>query len=217
MCYQFANIFSFFKFFKMSVQLSLVHLAAGRESETVNYEQTTISNGYGLLTQAGVSVQRGVTAHINVDMVLHILTDQQIQNFVQSNKSHMSDDTRSKVEQSHSSSGIFGFLFGKSEDYFENKSSTRVVDMTEDKKAMLENLHQMQKTKVRVTGTIDAVGQSYIPVDGHVYVKTTSIHFSDGTTLTSINSSDTMVADVNGSTNGVQQGNSNKLNVVPLS
>ena len=201
----------------MSVQLSLVHLAAGRESEQVDYNQTTISNGYGLLTQAGVQVQKGVTAHINVDMVLNIITDQQITNFVESNKSHMDEDTKSKVEQSHSASGIFGWLFGKSEEYFENKSSSRVVNVDENKKAMLENLHQMQKTKVHVTGTIDAVGQSYIPVEGHVYVKTTSIHFNDGTTLTSINSSDTMVADANGSTNGVQQGSGNKLNVVPLS
>lgn len=185
------------------------------QGEDTKYNNVKITNGYGLISKAGVSVQRGITAHLNVDMNTKTLTENTVKSWLEQNKSAFTQDQWSSVSQGFSASGAFGWLFGGSAGYYKNSSNKVAKASSSEQKGFLKSLYQQQQTDVNINGTLDAVGTSFIPVEGFVFVEVTTIVFDDNTSLNVINSSNSTVADASGSTNGVEK-TGGKLNVVPL-
>lgn len=200
----------------MNTNLATVAMPmAGVQGEDTSYKSAKITNGYGLISKAGVSVQRGITAHLNVDMNVKTLTQNTVTKWLQENKSAFSNEQWSSVSTGFSASGAFGWLFGGSAGAYHNTHNKQLTASSSEQQGFLKSLHQQQETDVNINGTLDAVGTSFIPVEGFVFVEVTTITFDDNTSLNVINSSNSTVADASGSTNGVKK-TGGKLNVVPI-
>ncbi|CAL2103542.1 conserved protein of unknown function [Tenacibaculum sp. 190130A14a] len=200
----------------MNTNLAMVATPnATTQGEDTKYDKVKITNGYGLISKAGVSVQRGITAHLHVDMNTKTLTENTVKSWLEDNKSSFTQEQWSSVSQGFSASGAFGWLFGGSAGYYRNTNNKIAKAQTEQQKGFLKSLYQQQETNVNIHGTLDAVGTSFIPVEGFVFVEVTTITFDDNTSLNVINSSNSTVADSSGSTNGIEKTGGN-LNVVPL-
>jgi len=179
--------------------------AAATQSEHTDYSSAKITNGYGLVSKAGVSVQKGITAHLNVDLKVKTLTVNDVTTWLNENKSSFSEEGWSSVSKSKSTAGAFGWLVGKNDKEFSNTSGK--IDASSDQKVQgaLKTLHQQQETELQIQGTLDAVGTSFIPTEGYVFVEVTTITFNDNTSMHVINTDNSAVADGSGNTNGLKK------------
>ncbi|NCR11259.1 MAG: hypothetical protein GPI95_24900 [Microcystis aeruginosa LG13-11] len=86
--------------------------------------------------------------------------------------------------------------------------------MWAEKQGFLKSLSQVQQSLVTIQGSIDAVGTSFIPVQGYVFVETTTIEFNNGESLTVVNSSSPVVADSTGDTSKLSTLPNQKLSIL---
>ena len=112
--------------------------------------------------------------------------------------------------------GCFGFAFGGGTyNHYKNSHDKEVEADSSDKQGFLKSLNQVQRSKVTIKGDITATGTSFIPVEGFVFVEATTIQFNDGSSLTVVNTSNPVVAQQDGNTQGLT-GGGQQLNVVPI-
>ncbi len=79
----------------MVLSFSVVSLAA----EDTEYTQFKVSNGYGYIGKAGVTVQKGTTATINVKAKVSCVTMEQIMSIVREHKSEFTNEQFSYIEE----------------------------------------------------------------------------------------------------------------------
>ena len=178
---------------------------AGVQGENTSYKSAKITNGYGLISKAGVSVQRGITAYLQVDMNVKTLTQNTVTSWLKDNKSSFTNEQWSSVSSGFDACGAFGWLFGGSAGYYRNTDNKQMHAQTSEQQGFLKSLHQQQETDVNIKGSLDAVGTSFIPVEGFVFVEVTTITFDDNTSLNVINTSNSTVANSSGNTNGIEK------------
>jgi hypothetical protein len=204
--------------------LNVVNLKGSAPSETTNYSTAKISNGYGLLTKAGVSVQRGITATMHVEFIIDTVSNNSFKEWMDSQKHMYSNEQWHTLEENYSAGGFlggvlggcFGFAFGGGTyNHYKNSHDKEVEADSSDKQGFLKSLNQVQRSKVTIKGDITATGTSFIPVEGFVFVETTTIQFNDGSSLTVVNTSNPVVAQQDGNTQGLT-GGGQQLNVVPI-
>lgn len=206
--------------------LTLLPLPAQAVAEDTKYTQAKISNGYGLMNKVGVTVQIGVTADIDVAFHIKTVSENSLKQWYSDNSSCFTDDEKHTLEENYAAGGFmggflggcFGCVFGGGTyNHYKNQTDQVVKTTDEKQQGFLKSLSQLQQSEVVVTGHIQATGQSYIPVEGFVYVETTTVEFSDGTTLTVVNTNNPVVADGQGDTSQIKQAGDSKLTIVPVS
>lgn len=205
--------------------IALAGISAQKDTEDTNYKSAKISNGYGLVTRAGVSVQRGVTAHVDVKFTIDTVTNNSFKQWLDSQKHNFSKEEWHTLEENYAAGGFlggvltgaFGLLFGGGTyNHYKNAHDKTVEADSTEKQGFFKSLSQVQTSLVTIQGSIDAVGTSFIPVEGYVFVETTTIEFNDGKTLTVVNSSSPVVADSTGDTSKISTQPNQKLNIVPI-
>ncbi len=191
--------------------------------ESGDYKSATITNGYGMVAKAGVAVTRGATATIQVDITVDCVSTQDFKTWFDERKSNFSNEQWHKLEENYAAGGFlggvllgcFGFLFGGGTyNHYKNEHKKQVTASDTKQDGFMKSLHMVTNSKVKVSGSVTAVGQSLIPTTAAVFVETTQVDFQDGKSLTVINSSAPEVADQNGKTGDVS--GSGQLSLVNL-
>ena len=198
---------------------------AAADSQDTDYSEFKISNGYGMIAQAGGQVTVGAEVDLDVTFKMDSISTQDFKKWLSENKSHFDDEQWHKLEENYAAGGFlggllagaFGFLFGAgSYNHYKNSHDKEVKNVSDSKKGFLKSLHDTTTTKTKVEGHIKIIGQSQIPTTGCVYVQVTSIEFKDGTKKVVVDSSDPVVADPNGDPSAFKQDSSNKLSIVNI-
>jgi hypothetical protein len=100
--------------------ITLAGIFAEKDTEDTNYKSAKISNGYGLVTRAGVSVQRGITAHLDVKFTINTISNNSFKQWLDSQKHNFSKEEWHTLEENYAAGGFlggvlagaFGLLFG---------------------------------------------------------------------------------------------------------
>lgn len=189
-----------------------------------DYSSVRLTNGHGSLSRVGVSLQRGVKAKIDVKFEIETISDQDFKTWFDSGKRFFTSEQIDKLEEGYSAGGFlggllcgcFGFLFGGgSYNHYRNSYSKQIQVEQTEKQGFMRDLHDINKSKVEVKGSIEAEGIDWVPVEGFVFVETTTIEFADEKRLTVISSSSPVVAAADGDTTHLRTG-PGTLAIVPI-
>lgn len=193
-------------------------------NETTAGTTYTYSNGYGQLTKAGVSVQKGATATAHVDIKMKLVTNDTTQTWFDENKevftASQQSTIQSHLDRSNTASGwnaifAWGASSSANENYFSNANHQAEETHTDSQTHTVTSASKLQANEVHVTGDVSIVGVSMLPTTAFVFAQISTINFADGTSMQVINQSDPMAASSSGDTGGVNA-KPNKLNVVPI-
>merc|ERR1712232_915098 len=85
---------------------------------------------------------------------------------------------------------FIGFNVGASGGWSKSSSSNTVrAEQTSNLKSLFTSIGSSAKQNIQLTGDIKAVGQSYIPTKGFVFVRVISFHFDNGRSFTAVDTS----------------------------
>lgn len=192
--------------------------------EEVKGTTYTYSEGFGQLTKAGATVQKGaeVTAHVAIEM--KAITNEQTQSWFNENKTTYTDEQQKEI-QSHLDEGNTSsawwaiFAWGASGDHTKNEWKTEKtldVHTTDQQQTNIVNSLSKEESKyVKVTGDIKITGTSYLPTTAFIFAQISTITYADGTTAQVIDGTPE-VADAHGDTSGAKVNDGQKLNIVPI-
>ncbi|WP_293073656.1 hypothetical protein [Moorena sp. SIO4A5] len=192
-------------------------------SEEAAYESGTIQNGYGRASGVFVTVQRGTTANIDIDIELTTVSEESLNQWQEKASSYFSaqewesitQGSRTKGRKAGLLSAIFGAKFGGRTDYYRNSSKGYQTQSQSDREGLARSLYNLETSKFNLKGKLTAVGTSFIPVTVSAYIQATQFTFSDNSRLTVVNTENPIAADQNGSTNGANS-QPTDLNLIPL-
>lgn len=183
----------------------------------ISYEQ-----GYGQLSEAGATVQLGVTGNIYIDIMIESLskdfyreTTDEVINVVSES---VRDELKEHCIKEDYKSWWFALFAGgstdkHSSDYYRNqqKDSVNIADTT--CYHAISSKMSSYKQQYHVSGDFQIVGQSYIPTTVYLFIETLTVKTQEGTTIL-IPTQNTAVADKDGNTGSAST--SSKINIVPL-
>jgi hypothetical protein len=191
-----------------------------------------VERGYTQATQAGVSVQRGIQATMHYNYQYNGITWQDIktatENYIATQHGEQKSKSESAFVNGHAGvSGFWSFLgfnVGASGGWNSASSSNTVSgEQASHLDSLFTNIGSSAKQDITLTGDITAVGQSYIPTEGFVFVRVISFHFDDGRTFTAVDTSgapnSAIAATSNGDTSSLTTTSAPpaQLNIVPAS
>lgn len=168
------------------------------------YDTFKITNGYGNVTTAGVSVTAGVTATVNVSLRVVCVTEANFETWKADVKTHFTNEQWSTLEENYSAAGIaggffagaFGVLFGGGNyNHYTNAHERQETATDANQQGFLDKTKNVQTSEAVVTGTFTVTGQNDYPTVASLYVETTTVKFKDGTTKTVLNTSNATAAD----------------------
>jgi hypothetical protein len=204
--------------------LQKVQVVGAVSNEKVEGVQYTYTNGYGQMTKAGVTVQKGATAQADVNITMKAVTAEASQKWFDENKDVFSrsqqDTIKGHFDKQNSASGwnaifAWGAKGSESQNYFQNADHQSENTTTAAQTKLVESASTLLDQKVQVTGTVSITGESMFSTTAFVFAQISTIQFADGTTISVINQSDPVAADSNGSTSGASAKPAT-LKVVPL-
>lgn len=190
-------------------------------NELDDYTSFELTHGYGCLNKAGVSVMRGVTANVHVDMCISTYAESSYQNTTNEMKNVLDSKVTEHLAESQSKSNHANWWFwliSKNEsDYEHHKDSTTETVTTTDTTVSnsVQKNFSNNKQEYHVTGDFTVVGQSNIPTVAYLFVETLQIKTKNGNTTTVINSTP-IAADSSGDTSKVSTDSDKKLNIISL-
>merc|ERR1712205_42881 len=183
-------------------------------------------------TQAGVSVQRGIQATMHYNYQYNGITWQQIktatEDYIATQHGEQKSHSESAFANGHAGVNGFwsflGFNVGASGGWNSASSSNTVSgEQAAHLHSLFSNIGSSAKQDITLTGDITAVGQSYIPTEGFVFVRVISFHFDDGRTFTAVDTSgapnSAIAATSNGDTSSLTTTSAPpaQINIVPAS
>lgn len=192
------------------------------ETNLEDYSSFKITNGVGAVGKAGISLTKGATADINVNVKVTCITQDDLVEFIQNNKSSFTAEQYSQITQSAAYqngysaatllNGILALKFDNSSTNvwgtYTNVNGKQVTTGENENKQLLKSLHDMTQHSYELNGKLTAVGQSYIPTTAYCFVEVSRIQFQDGNILKVVNTKAT-IGDSNGSTSKVSDSSDN--------
>ncbi|MGB7440071.1 MAG: hypothetical protein WA919_03310 [Coleofasciculaceae cyanobacterium] len=191
--------------------------------EEAAYESGSVQNGYGRASGVFVTVQRGTTANIDIDLSLTTVSQEKFNQWQQKASSYFSSQEWETLNKTWGKKGrmggflaaAFGLKFGRSSSHYQNSSKSYNTQSQSEREQLARSVYNLETSQFRVTGKLTAVGTSFIPVTVSAYIQATQFTFSDNKKLTVINTENPIAADQNGSTNG-SSAQPTDLNLLPL-
>jgi hypothetical protein len=193
--------------------------------ETVAGTTYTYTNGYGQMTTAGVSVQKGASAKAHVEIRMRIVTAEQSVKWFNENKNHFSAEQQSQIrehfEHENSASAwnaifAWGAKGSSREDYFKDARGKTERTETEAQTQLVDSASKLEEQEVTVVGDVSIHGVSMLPTQAFVFAQISTIHFANGTSMHVLNQSNPVAATADGNTDSVKADDGQKLNVIPM-
>lgn len=182
------------------------------------YSKQTINDGFLRGTEAGAQVQIGTKAKLQVKMQIEAKTVSDVYKELSKYKRDYSASSWEKIEKAHTqaSAGFFyellGISAGGSYDYSGKQTKQDIKDNVESQRTA-QALHDTDNTTITITGDIEAVGQSYVPVQAFAFVHLTQVSLNEKVSFNAVaNQPDGKAADKDGSQKDVS--GTGKLNVL---
>jgi hypothetical protein len=182
-----------------------------------DYSSVEFTSGYGSLSSAGATVQKGVTGHISVDLTITSYSEDSYQQVMNEITNTVSKDVHDQLQEHLKErdygnwwTKLLGIGSGHDVDHYkdEDHASVEITDTTI--KNSLEKHMSGSSQSFSIKGEFDITGQSDIPTTVYLFIKTLQIQTSSGTT--NVVSNQTAAADSQGNI----QPSSGKLNIITL-
>jgi hypothetical protein len=168
-------------------------------TQNQQFKNVEIQNGYGTATTVSVSPGYGAKVTTKVKIVVNSVSEEtfkQIINEVKKSSSYKTNsnfqkdvDAASYSSAASSSSGIFGWLVGKSSSSYSNNHSNLTESINDYKSGdasddatvanSIANIMVKSESKVNVTSTIEVTGQLLTPSPTVIAVESTVFSFTD--------------------------------------
>lgn len=193
--------------------------------EKAQYQHFEYSNGYGQLTKAGVTAQRGGEATADVDISMHIVTLEQSQAWFHEHSELFDAEQQSTIkghfdEENTASAWNAIFAWGATNhsdrNYFQNAHNKSIQTTNDRQSNFVKSVSQLKDQAVQVTGHVKMVGTSFIPTTAFVFAQVSTIRFEDGSKMHVLNQSNPIGADQNGNTGSVDT-TPTRLHIEPIS
>lgn len=213
------NILQDVDFKKLYEESKKIEIRSNNEQD--DYSSFEFTHGYGMLYKAGVSVEKGVSATVNVSIKISTFSKDFYTNTTNEMRNTLDSKVTEHLDESTSQSNFadwWFWLFSANEsDYNHHKDSqTESVNTTDTTVSnSLKKNFSTNKQDYEITGTFTVVGQSQQPTTAYLFVEMLQIKTKDGSTTTVINSSP-IAADDTGDTSKVSIDSDKKLNILPL-
>lgn len=173
-------------------------------SENTDYSKFEVSNGYGQISSAGATVQKGITGHVSISLTIRSFSESSYQattkTITNTVKSQSADELEAHMQSRDYSSWwytLLGMGSNKSSDEY-RKSTHSSATITENAiKDALEKNMSSNLEEFSVSGSFDIVGTSNIPTTVNLFIKTLTITTSDGNSIVVV-SKETAAADNSG-------------------
>jgi hypothetical protein len=192
---------------------------AGKELNALSsndYSNVEFTSGYGSVSSAGATVQKGVTGHISVDLEIDSYSEDSYQQVISDITHTISADVRDQLEEHLRErdygnwwTKLLGIGSGHDVDHYKNEDHAKVEITNDTIKNSIEKHMSGSRQSFSVKGNFDITGQSDIPTTVYLFIKTLQIQTNGGTT--NVISNQTAAADSQGNI----QPSSGKINILP--
>lgn len=192
--------------------LQKVQFTALVPREKAQYQNFEYTNGYGQLTKAGVTVERGGEATADVDILMHIVTSEHSLAWFHENSDLFTSEQQNTImghfDKKNTASAwnaifAWGATDSSDQNYFHNAHNKFTQTHTEKESNFVKSVSKLKNEAVSVTGHVEMVGTSFIPTTAYVFAQVSTIRFENGSKMHVLNQSDPVCADKNGDTGGV--------------
>jgi hypothetical protein len=192
-------------------------------SEEADFSEVEFTSGYGQVTSAGATVQKGVKGKLKISLKIKSYSEDSYKKVTDSITNTVTQEVREKLTESyrrqdHGSwwTGIFGIGSGHSTDYYRDslKSTVNMTDTTV-KKSLDEHMNNSSQEFV-VEGEFEITGVSMVPTTVQLFIKTMQITVknSKGTGAKTTTVLDNQIAAADEKGNVLPS--SGKINIIPL-
>lgn len=211
------NIISGLDFNNLTKSLSLV-----KNSENTDYSKVSFTHGYGQLSKAGVTVQKGIRGSVDVSLKISTYSEDFYSAVTKDISTLVTKDVSSKLEENIKSKNSANWWFAifaggnnSNKDYqYYKDSKESSVQFGNSKIVDSLNTHSKDSMgEFEVKGHFEIIGTSNIPTTAYLFIETLTIKTTDGSTMTVVNS-EPVAADKDGDKKGLET--SGKLNIIPL-
>ena len=181
-----------------------------RQSETSEFAVTETTNGFGRITRVGISVVRGASATLDFDVRVTAVDAETLNSRSSSFVETLTAEERLQFEELVSNFEgslnlpffeLLGLNFAESISAEQIAEAAESVENFETKSSAVEEiLESFIDTRIRITGSLSAVGQSSIPTVAFAFIELNNVIFDNGSNLlvVSNNPSDLVAADSDG-------------------
>lgn len=183
-----------------------------------DYSSFKITNGYGAVAKTdNISLTKGATTNIDVNVKVKCITQDDLVNFIENNKSLFTAEQYNQITQNwvykngYSTATLLNGLLGlkfetnatNAWSAYNNVNAKQVTTTKNEDKQLLKLLHDMTQENYHLIGELKAVGKSYIPISNiYCFVQVSKVQFEDGNVLKVVNTKAT-IADATCSTSKV--------------
>lgn len=218
-----------------------ISVSLAKTEQNQQFKNLEIQNGYGTATKVSVSPGYGAKVSAKIDIEVDSISEEtftQIIDEVKKSHSYKNNSSfRKEIESfsyssaASSSSGIFGWLVGKSSSSYTNSSSNLTESInsynsgdSSDNTTVANSIADIMVksiSKVKVTASVDVTGQLLVPSPTVIAVQSTVFSFTteDGTTSSVTMLDQTPLVPVNASDGTVSQNTvapGSSLTLVPI-
>lgn len=185
-----------------------------------DYSSFKITNGYGAVGKTGISLTKGATADIDVNVKVTCISQDDLVEFIENNKNSFTAEQYSQITQSAAYqngysaatllNGILGLKFDANNAWgaYTNVNAKQVNTSDKQNQQLVKSLHDLTQHSYELKGKLTAVGQSYIPTVAYCFVEVSRVQFQDGNILKVVNTK-ANVGDANASTSKVSGSSDN--------
>ncbi|GKX30881.1 hypothetical protein SH1V18_33610 [Vallitalea longa] len=167
------------------------------DDRTREYKSLKISNGYGLAGRSSMRITRGATCEFKIDTPVKCVTQKEIVELIKENISNFSQEELSILKKDISFNyegfgsrlfcGLFGTKFNSSIFDYKNAHNKEIIPSDTSGRNLINAIYNLEEKDYRITGTVCAGSNSYIPTQPYAFIEVTVIEFEDGKKIRVIN------------------------------
>lgn len=189
--------------------------------EISSYSDFKITHGYGKLIRAGVTVQKGVKATLEVSIKLTSYQESSYTAATDTVRTHLDKNIVEHLDEcekksDHADWWLWFHSSSESEyEHHKKQTSEEIVNTDETKIKALDQSFSGSAQEYEVKGTFEVEGLSMIPTTAFLFVEMLTITTSEGKSMNVIDSN-AVAATEDGDTSKAKIDGSPKLDILPL-
>lgn len=172
----------------LSIDEEFVPVSIRSESSSFYIEESNA--GFGRITRTGLSVTKGASGILDFDITVKAIDSERLSSLDKEFESTLTKQELSKYStlKSNFHGGLnvpflnyLGANLNEKVDRTKIESAaTDIVNYSDKVSAAEKILDSVVDTRIRITGTLEATGQSFIPTVAFAFIKLARVNFEDG-------------------------------------